>query len=385
MLHVINGTYADSKRLDGKEVETISAFLFHRGEHDDPARLAANAGRSFVGMFLRGMGFTFDDTDTKGNAAPISEMHALLAKGSRNQDVIYPFIGGEEVNSNPVQAYHRYAINFGNLDEAECRLQWPDVLAIVEQRVKPARDNIGDSAIDRAHKKRWWLYANDRPQLRAALAGLERVLVTNCGATPHLAFTFLSSKMVFAHSLAVFPLETYAAFCALQSHPHEIWARFFGSSMKDDLRYTPSDCFETYPFPKNWETNSFLKGAGKEYYEFRAALMMGNNEGLTKTYNRFNDPEERSPGIHELRKLHVAMDRAVLDAYGWVDIATVCEFLLDYEADEDESGRKKKPWRYRWPDSIHDEVLARLLALNAERASDERLAGRKTHLSKAVL
>ena len=155
--------------------------------------------------------------------------------------------------------------------------------------------------------------------------------------------------------------------------------------MKDDLRYTPSDCFETFPFPEDWETNSFLEGAGKEYYEFRAALMVENNEGLTKTYNRFNDPEERSPGIHELRKLHAAMDRAVLDAYGWVDIATDCEFLLDYETDEDESGRKKKPWRYRWPDSIRDEVLARLLALNAERARDERLAGRKTHLSKAVL
>ena len=65
------------------------------------------------------------------------------------------------------------------------------------------------------------------------------------------------------------------------------------------------------------------------------------------------------------------MDRAVLDAYGWGDIPTDCEFLLDYEIDEEEWGAKKKPCRYRWPDDVRDEVLARLLELNAERASEE--------------
>ena len=56
------------------------------------------------------------------------------------------------------------------------------------------------------------------------------------------------------------------------------------------------------------------------------------------------------------------MDRAVLDAYGWTDIPTDCDFLLDYEIDEATWGRKKKPYRYRWPDPVRDEVLARLLA-----------------------
>lgn len=51
------------------------------------------------------------------------------------------------------------------------------------------------------------------------------------------------------------------------------------------------------------------------------------------------------------------MDRAVLDAYGWTDIQPTCEFLLDYEDDEDESSRRRKPWRYRWPDDVRDEVL----------------------------
>jgi len=108
--------------------------------------------------------------------------------------------------------------------------------------------------------------------------------------------------------------------------------------------------------------------------------MVGNNEGLTKTYNRFHDPNVRSPDILKLREMHTAMDRAVLDAYGWIDLKPTCEFLLDYEEDEDEdeSGggrRRKKPWRYRWPDEFRDEVLARLLELNRQRAEEERLSG----------
>ena len=121
--------------------------------------------------------------------------------------------------------------------------------------------------------------------------------------------------------------------------------------MKDDLRYTPSDVFETFPFPRNWTTDPTLEAAGEAYYDFRADLMVMNNEGLTKTYNRFHDPDERNPDIAELRSLHAAMDRAVLDAYGWTDIPTDCEFLPEHEDDGDESSsRRKKRYRYRWPD-----------------------------------
>ena len=102
--------------------------------------------------------------------------------------------------------------------------------------------------------------------------------------------------------------------------------------------------------------------------------MVDYDEGMTRTYNRFHDIYENDPRIVELRELHAAMDRAVLDAYGWTDIPTDCEFLLDYDIDEATWGRKKKPYRYRWPDTVRDGVLARLLALNAERAAAEKLA-----------
>src|SRR5690606_9446905 len=89
----------------------------------------------------------------------------------------------------------------------------------------------------------------------------------------------------------------------------------------------------------------------------------------------FHDPDERDPSILKLRELHAAMDRALLDAYGWCDLVPTCEFLLDYEIDEDEWGNRRKPYRYRWPDDVQAEVLARLLELNAERARAEARGG----------
>jgi hypothetical protein len=120
-----------------------------------------------------------------------------------------------------------------------------------------------------------------------------------------------------------------------------------------------------------------LNKVGKSNFEWRSHLMVDGNEGLTTTYNRFHDPNEDSPDIRRLRELHDAMDRAVLDSYGWKDIRPVCDFFAEFENEEDEDetgGPKNKKYRYRWPEPIHDEVLARLLELNRQRAEEEREA-----------
>jgi len=373
VVHVIKGTFSGSRRLDDREVETITAFLFHRGGHDNPACLAANAGRSFQGSIVLGMGFTFDDSDTKGIATPLTEMRNLIEQYPRNREVIFLYVGGEEVNTSPTHAHDRYVINFGECSEEECRRRWPTLMAIVEAKVRPERITKDAEKYPRMVNE-WWKYWNSRPELQAAIAGLERVVIIP-RVSQYASFTFLPAEAVFSEQLIIFPFDDHACFCALQSRPHEIWARFFGSTLEDRLRYTPSDCFETFPFPENWDSDPALEASGKAYYDFRAALMVRNNEGLTKTYNRFHDPDQVHPDILNLRELHAAMDRAVLDAYGWTDIPTDCKSLLDYEIDEDEWGDKKKPWRYRWPDEVRDEVLARLLELNAERAKEEPRAG----------
>ncbi len=192
--------------------------------------------------------------------------------------------------------------------------------------------------------------------------------------------------MLVTDGVIAFPFDTFAAFAAIQSQPHELWARFFASSMKDDLRYTPSDCFLTFAFPIGFSTDENVEAIGQTYYLYRASLMNDSHEGLTQTYNRFHDPHERSEGILKLRRLHREMDVAVLRLYGWDDLADqaappdFCQFLLDYEEDEDDTGsdssstrQKKKPWRYRWPDDFRDEVLARLLELNEQRYKEELL------------
>ena len=115
---------------------------------------------------------------------------------------------------------------------------------------------------------------------------------------------------------------------------------------------------------------------GECYHDFRADLMARHGEGLTRIYNHFHDPHENAPEVVTLRSLHAAMDQAVLDGYGWRDIPTDCEFLLDYEVDDEEWGTRKKPYRYRWPDEVRDEVLARLLELNAQRAAEEARSGK---------
>lgn len=405
IVHVYKGCNIARKYLDDHPVETISAFLFQGNHHEDPPQLIANSGKSFQGSIVLGMGFTFDDTDTKGVASPLTAMQSLIDTCSRNADVIQPYIGGEEVNSHPEHSHHRYAINFydfplaradigkdwhaGDIDdrrimrreplvpldyEDPVAADWPQLLEIVEERVKPERIKLTKNAIGRKRAKFWWQYGSMAKELYESISHSDRVLV-NCRVSHRVQYAFVPSRMVYADSLIVYPLGTYAAFSTLQSRPHESWAHFFGSSMKDDLRYTPSDCFETFPFPESWETHEYLETAGKECYGFRATLMVRNDEGMTKTYNRFHDPYEDDADIAELRRLHTSMDRAVLDAYGWADIPTDCEFLLDYEIDEETWGNKRKPYRYRWPDDVRDEVLARLLELNGQRAAEEARTG----------
>jgi hypothetical protein len=426
VVHGYRGPFSGPFLLDGREVERITAFLFPSGGHDDPERLHANADKSFVGSFVLGMGFTFDDTDKKGVASPITRARAdelarsgerpnsmaeLIARDPRNQERIFPYIGGKELNEDPRLRPHRYVINYGNMNEQEARA-WPDIWKLLEQRVKPERTRRkwnGEYQLRDPLPQKWWIHADKRPALYAAVGELCRVLAIS-QTSRTLAFAFLPSGMVYSHKTIVFPDESYACFAALQTRAHELWSRLCGSTMKDDAVYTPSDCFETFPFPEGWEKNASLDSAGQVYYDFRAKLMVDTNLGLTKTYNRFHDPKERSPEIAKLRELHAAMDNAVLAAYGWTDLDTTCGFDLDYceaepaddaspetlerletgryfcesaeearafaaELGDGSSSGAKLPWRYRWRPETRDEVLARLLKLNAERAEAERRAG----------
>jgi hypothetical protein len=366
----VKGQFSGRRRLDERESAQISAFLFGRGGHIDPVALRANQGVCFLGTNVVGEGFKFAGSVDEGEAWPLSVMDDVVRMSPGSAARIFPFIGGSEINDSPTQANTRFIIDFGDLSEAEARSGWPALMALVEKRVKPKRQRENREA----YRRYWWRHGERRVELYRQLAEREHVFA--CSQTSkYRAFVRMPARMVFSTKAVVITDACWPMFAVVQSRLHEVWSRSFGSTMKDDPVYTPSDCFETYPFTPAFGADASLAKAGRAYHECRAAVMLGANEGLTGTYNRFHDPDERDAGILRLRELHAAMDRAVLDAYGWTDIKTDCEFLLDYEIDEEEWGDKKKPWRYRWPDEVREEVLARLLELNAQRAAEEARSG----------
>ena len=134
--------------------------------------------------------------------------------------------------------------------------------------------------------------------------------------------------------------------------------------MRQDVRYTSTDCFETFAFPEDWQSNPALEAVGRGYYDFRAALMVRNDEGLTKTYNRFHDRREQSEDIARLRALHEEMDQAVAAAYGWSDLDLGHGFHPTKQGE-----------RYTLSETARRTVLDRLLALNHHRYAEELKAG----------
>jgi hypothetical protein len=398
VVHIVKGK-ASLPVLDTRPVRRISAYLVEGDLDTSPLALVANSGKAFEGSKLLGMGFTFDDVAAaKGEAESLDTMRALIAKDQRNAERIFPYIGGEEVNNSPTHAHHRYVIDFADFplrressfkswfEWSEERIKkglsegvvptdypeqvaadWPDLLKIVETYVKPQR------AKDKReiYRRKWWIYGERRAALYPAIEGLPQILALS-RVSPNLSVSRLNAKCVFADSADIFAFSDLAPFTVLQSRLHEVWARFFSSSMKDDLRYTPSHCFRTFPFPASYESDTALEAAGIAYHTFRAELMIARNEGLTKTYNRFHSRGVNAADIAQLRALHHNMDVVVLNTYGWVDLAdrATAEFI---EQDADDGKMPKT--RLEWPAEFKDEVLARLLALNAERAYFEQAAG----------
>jgi hypothetical protein len=163
--------------------------------------------------------------------------------------------------------------------------------------------------------------------------------------------------MVFAHKLGVFAYDDEAHFGLLSSGLHWWWATMRSSTMRTDINYTPTDCFETFVQPTLTDPIACVGGA---LHAHRTALMLDRQEGLTKTYNRVHDSDEFSDDIARLRELHAQLDYAVRDAYGWSDLE------LGHGFHETKFGI-----RYTFAPVPRQEVLDRLLELNHERYAEE--------------
>lgn len=128
------------------------------------------------------------------------------------------------------------------------------------------------------------------------------------------------SSQVFSHALGVFATDGYGDQAVLSSSLHQLWAITYGSGMRNDPRYTPSDVFETFPRPTI--TDEVIT-VGRMLDKERRDIMLRRQLGLTRLYNLVNDPaigKATDTDVARIRQIHVELDHAVLGAYGWGDI-----------------------------------------------------------------
>ena len=353
LVWVRKGKWASLFVLDHKPTTGITAYLTAPGTiTGKPYRLKANERKVFQGPIILGMGFTMSPAEAK----------SFIAIDSANEDVLYPYIGGEDLTSRFDVTPSRWVINFGDMplngdeishDSHRCAAaHYADLLKVVETKVRPQREK--DKR--KLYRDKWWQFAEKRRELTKAVESLSHVFVRPRVSSTH-AVVRIPAEWVVSNTLYVFAVENWSFASLMQSSIHEEWVKSQSSTLKEDTTYHPTDCFETFPFPSSL---TGVEGIGEKYHARRHQLMQDNKEGLTRAYHRFHNPNESNWGVREFRELHVEMDQAVAAAYGWADLD------LDHGFHETKQGV-----RYTISEAARREVLARLLTLNHERYAAE--------------
>jgi type II restriction/modification system DNA methylase subunit YeeA len=346
--------------LDGAPVLSINSDLQNTIDATKARALVQNKNIAFMADTKNG------PFDIPGELAR-EMLNATNRSGRSNSDVVRPWMNGLDVTRRPRDMW---IIDFGTdmtLEEAQL-YEMP--FEYVQRVVYPERK---ESRTPRAREV-WWRHEAPRPEMRKALAGLKRFIVSPYVAK-HRVFIWLQPEILADHQLIAVAREDDYFFGVLHSHLHEIWSLRLGTSLEDRPRYTPTTTFETFPFP--WPPGKeptdqpaylAISAAAKQLHEEREAWLNPpdlqgaslKERTLTNLYNALQDyraarrqgqvwlAEERSPArkfAPRLAELHDALDQAVLAAYGWLDLF---ERLRTSEGDE--------------------ELLRRLLALNLQRA-----------------
>lgn len=330
---------------DDVQVKRISTLLEPGGRVGGaPVRLAENAGVAFIGCYVLGMGFVLEP----------EEATAWIEDDPRNREVLFSYLNGEDLNSRPDSSPSRWVINFYDRSEESARDFTLPYRRVLEQ-VKESRQKLNRKAL----RDRWWQYAEKRPGMRKAIAGLDELLVI-ARVSKTVMPSRVDADVIPSEQIVVFATDAYEDQAVLSSSPHQNWVIKYGSGMRNDPRYTPSDVFETFPRPKPSEE---IVAAGRTLDSDRREIMLRRNLGLTKLYNRVNDPaitDSADSDVARLREIHVKLDQAVMAAYGWEDVP------LDH-------GFHTYRQMQRWTVSpaARVEILDRLLAENHRRAASQ--------------
>jgi hypothetical protein len=318
--------------------------------------LKANNGLGFRGVTLMGSGFWVPHDDPLIDNEP----------GALRQ-----IINGRDLTAKPRNVS---AIDFFGCEEEEAREQFPAAYQRVLEGVKPERDQSKRAA----YRRRWWVFAEPRPELRAAVKDLPFYLATPMTAK-HRFFAFTSGDILPDQGVIAVAIPSYTICGLLSSRAHILWALAMGGHLGvgNDPRYNNSRCFETFPFPEPDESTRNRIGDlarqldthRKRQQEKPPALTMTGMYNVLEKLRREEPLTEKEKEIHEqglvsvLRELHDDLDRAVFHAYGWDDLA---EKLV---------GRPgaTTPWPEKPEDQLEaeEELLQRLVDLNHQRAAEE--------------
>lgn len=406
LLSLHKGPWNKDCWLDGKPVPLITAFFESEEDLGEAQPLKASSKRIFQGSIFLGNGFLLSK----------AEAIRMLEVDSSNGQVVRLLLNGDELNNNPDQLPVRYCINFLDKSEPVAR-RYKAPFAHVVTHVRPEREN--QSGAD--GKEAWWQFLRPRMEMVGLITNKPRCFAA-AATTKYLNFSAQPTDRVFSHALYVFTTDRWSDYAVVQNNLHEAWARKYSGALKRDLRYSPSDCFVNFPFPKGHETA--LATIGKAYHEHRRQWMQRIWYGLTDLYNLFHDPllrqvtEEElaledkafeklvgkqarllrkhlgAPGtkagctfneavqaVEQLRALHLQLDQTVLEAYGWGSHPATAQgsgeppialrhafYEVDYLPENDRV-------RYTIHPEARKEVLKRLLALNHQRRQEEEAQG----------
>ncbi len=328
---------------DGIRVPRISTLLEADGRvSGGTRRLRENSSIAFEGHKPYGTGFLITEAEAADWVAADPESEAVL----------FPFLGGEDLNRRPDMGAVRWAIDFNDRSERAAR-QFRRPFERVQNMVKPEREKVNRIAL----RERWWQYGERRPALRRAIASLKSVLAIVKHSSSVMVVR-VPTGQVFSHALTVFATELFSDLAVLDSSFHQSWAIKYGSTIRSDVRYTASEVFETFPRP---EPTEWLEAIGTTLDEERREIMIRRDMGLTALYHRVNDPGLYSdPDADRMREIHVEVDEATMAAYGWTDVPLGHGF---------HTYRQMERWTVS--PTARVEILDRLLWLNHERARAE--------------
>jgi hypothetical protein len=363
------GDWNGCLEIHDQEVERITPFLTDEDVRT-PHRLRENANLSFQGSIVLGMGFTVNE----------GQARAWIEEDPANADVLFPYLNGEDLTTHPEQKSSRWVISFWDWPEDRAR-QYEKPFDQVERLVKPERDRNNRAV----YRNNWWQFAEKRPTLYHAIGRghlfvehpddweegnrSAAIIAVLSRVSKYGMAVLVSNEIIPSEGIVVFPVESLFRIYCVQSSFHIIWSYKMSSSLETRLRYSPSDCFETYPFPRCPDNvTERVEEIGREYQRKRSVIMNNNQIGITDLYNLFHDPEVNIAGISDLRELHCRLDEAIAEAYGWVELELEHDFhRVSYLPENDNL-------RFTISERARREVLSRLLDLNDQRYAAEQAA-----------